>query len=92
MSYVFLYTTAGCHLCELAKEILWPILPDYEYALRLQEIDIAESDELIAGYGIRIPVLVSASGAEDIGWPFDEKQVRDFFERAVLRRDQIIPE
>lgn len=78
MSHLILYTTAGCHLCELAKELLWPIL--HQQGLRLQEIDIAESDEMIDRYGIRIPVLVSTSGGEELGWPFDEKQIGKFID------------
>jgi hypothetical protein len=67
-----LYHTSGCHLCEKARDLLWPFLSSCQ--ISLVEIDIAESDLLIESYGIRIPVLVSSSGTE-LDWPFDQEQI-----------------
>ncbi|MBB6521580.1 glutaredoxin family protein [Pseudoteredinibacter isoporae] len=76
MSTVFiLYTTAGCHLCEQAKSVFWPCADVLGVTLR--EIDIAESEELVERYGIRIPVIASERG-EEIGWPFDQQQLLEF--------------
>lgn len=77
MSPIIFYTTPGCHLCEDAKKLLWPLLS--VYGLRMQFVDIAESDELIARYGIRIPVVASPLIAKELDWPFTEGDVRDFF-------------
>lgn len=74
-----LYSTPACHLCELAKEILWPLLDEYDLALR--EIDIADSDELLEAYGVRIPVLKSVQLEDDLGWPFDKHQAREYLDR-----------
>lgn len=60
-------------------EIVAPLLNNY--ALHLEEVDIAESDELIERYGIRIPVLKSPRHLEELGWPFDSAQAAAFFER-----------
>jgi hypothetical protein len=68
--------TSACHLCEQAKEVLWPLTN--EFPLHLQEVDIADSDELLARYGVRIPVLMFIDGQEELGWPFDGAQLRDF--------------
>lgn len=76
MPTLSLYTTAGCHLCEVAKSILWPLISEYQ--LGFQEIDIAESDDLIARYGIRIPVLASSLVQTELGWPFDVEQAREY--------------
>ncbi|MFT6102933.1 MAG: glutaredoxin [Candidatus Endobugula sp.] len=78
MKKIILYHTLGCHLCDLAKEQLEPLLGPYGF--RLVEIDIAEhsnSDELISRYGVRIPVIqVANSGLSiDLGWPFDTANV-----------------
>jgi glutaredoxin len=73
---LYLYSTSACHLCERAKEILWPLMEDYP--LRLQEIDIADTDELLERYGVRIPVLKFADSERELGWPFDSAQLRDF--------------
>ncbi len=70
-----LYTTAGCHLCEQAQGLLAELEPGMAVDLRLQ--DIAESEELVDRYGVRIPVLRRADGAE-LGWPFDLDQLRRF--------------
>ncbi len=78
MSTVFtLYTTSGCHLCEQAKSVFWPCAEIL--GVKLQEIDIAESEEMVERYGIRIPVIASQGGAE-IGWPFDQQQLLDFLQ------------
>lgn len=71
---VILYTTAGCHLCDQAKEMILPQLSAGGW--QLQEVEIAESDALIDCYGIRIPVV--ATGEQELGWPFDEQQLEVF--------------
>ncbi len=73
---IYLYSTVGCHLCEQAKAILWPLLQQYQ--CQLVEIDIADDDSLIETYGIRIPVLSGEGYSEDLGWPFNESQADTF--------------
>ena len=63
----------------MAKEIVSPLLNNYSFYL--EEIDIAESDELIERYGVRIPVLKSPQHIDDLGWPFDSEQVANFLTR-----------
>ena len=63
-----LYTTPGCHLCELAEDIL------YAEGLRFDPVDIADDLDLIKRYGVRIPVLAHPDGRE-LGWPFDATAV-----------------
>lgn len=79
MQSIYLYSTAGCHLCEMAREIVSPLLNNY--SLYLEEIDIAESDELIERYGVRIPVLKSPRHIDELGWPFDTQQAANFLAR-----------
>lgn len=74
---IYLYSTVGCHLCEQAKVILWPLLLQYQF--RLVEIDIAERDDLIEIYGTRIPVLGAANNSTELNWPFDSQVVDSFF-------------
>ena len=81
MSSLILYTTAGCHLCETAKTVLWPLLT--EFGLRLQQVDIAESDALIEQYGIRIPVIAFEGAAAELAWPFVAEHARDFIVQYV---------
>lgn len=79
MQSIYLYSTLGCHLCELAKEIVTPLLdPD---SIQLEEIEISETDELVERYGVRIPVLKSPNHPDELGWPFDSAQAADFLAR-----------
>ncbi|MBR9912663.1 MAG: glutaredoxin family protein [Gammaproteobacteria bacterium] len=73
MQTLYLYTTLGCHLCEQAKTVMWPVLEHYGY--RLQEIEIANDDEMVERYGIRIPVVRRDDCERDLGWPFSAEQL-----------------
>ena len=74
---VILYSTAGCHLCEQAKQILWPLAVQYQ--LRFVEVDVADDDALMSRYGIRIPVLASPASERELNWPFSVKDADVFF-------------
>jgi hypothetical protein len=76
MQQLTLYSTLGCHLCELAKEQLEPLLTPL--ALRLVEVDIADDDILLEKYGVRIPVIQLADSDQELGWPFDTQQAYSF--------------
>ncbi len=76
MKTVVLYTTAGCHLCDEAKELSSPFLECYGY--EWQDVEISDSDELIATYGVRIPVLARPDNNSELGWPFEPQHLRDF--------------
>ena len=70
---VNLYTTAGCHLCEEALDLLQVLQEQLEVQgrrLQISEIDIADSETLMAEYDVRIPVITSDLSQGDIGWPF----------------------
>ncbi len=77
---LYLYTTSGCHLCEQALEVIWPVLDRLGW--RLQQWDIADSDELLERYGLRIPLVAAAfPGAAELGWPFDGTQLQQYLSR-----------
>lgn len=75
---LYLYTTLGCHLCEQAEALVTPHL--VRYGLVLERIEIAGSENLMARYGIRIPVLRIEGEQAELGWPFTEAQFIDFVE------------
>lgn len=74
-----LYGTVGCHLCELAEAQLAGLLAQLPHAaaLEIECIDIADSDELVASYGERIPVLRRVRDATELGWPFEDDALRE---------------
>ena len=76
MEPLILYSTLGCHLCEQALELIEPLLSDGRF--QLEEVDIADSDVLMDQYGIRIPVLRRPEQNRELGWPFDQDQLRSF--------------
>lgn len=74
---ILFYTTVGCHLCEQAAQHVSEVRADFE-GLDIVEIDIADSDELVELYGIRIPVIKLEGQDEDLGWPFDVAQLQSY--------------
>ena len=52
---LILYTRAGCHLCDEAKQQLAPLLR--EFGLGLHEVDVDTDAELKALFGEELPVL-----------------------------------
>jgi glutaredoxin len=72
---VELYTTAACHLCELAEQLLEA--SPLRQQVVLEKVEISDSDTLMERYGIRIPVLRRENGQE-LGWPFDAELLEAF--------------
>ena len=60
-SNLYLYTSVGCHLCEKAEALLDQVSGGVRDAVLLMEI--SESDDLMASYGLRIPVLAGTNRA-----------------------------
>lgn len=61
---ITLYTTAGCHLCDLAYHILM------QSELTITQLEIGDDDGLVERYGMLIPVVKFADNSE-LNWPFD---------------------
>ena len=71
------FTTSNCHLCDDAEFLLQKYLQDQ--IITIDKIDIADSDYLVDLYGIRIPVIRRLDSDKELGWPFDERVLIDFF-------------
>ncbi len=72
-SELHLYTAHNCHLCEVAEDLLQPLIEQQHLVLR--KVDIGADADLKAAYGLRIPVVVLPNGVEK-GWPFTATQVK----------------
>jgi len=70
-----LYGTLGCHLCELAEQLLLPYVAD---GWHVELIDIAEDDALLERFSLMIPVLESTVTTRHLAWPFDAAALKDF--------------
>ncbi len=58
MTEVELYTKPGCHLCDVAREIVETVLADFpEEEVAFVETDILSAPALMAEYGEKIPVV-----------------------------------
>ena len=70
-----LFSTPGCHLCEIAESHLLPLI---EHGLMVELVDISESARLVDAYGLRIPVLRRVDSGAELDWPFSTEQVVAF--------------
>jgi len=76
-STIYFFTTSGCHLCEQAYQMLdYFIKNDAEVAVKIdiKVTEIADNDQLVEQYGIRIPVLKNSTS--ELGWPFELEELR----------------
>ena len=73
MPELLFYTTEGCHLCERAAAMLDDLARSGK--IRAKPVDIAASEELVARYGLRIPVLRNPRGGRELNWPFTAGQI-----------------
>jgi|TARA_B110000114_G_scaffold73611_1_gene77988 hypothetical protein len=71
-----LFGTSGCHLCDLAEALLVSCL-DFSQ-VDVEVIDIADDDELVDLYGVKIPVLRCSESQKLLCWPFDEFALNGF--------------
>ena len=70
---LILYQRDGCHLCDLALDVL--------AVARTPEFDtvfVDDDEALEARYGLRVPVLCDDDSGAELDWPFDAERVRAF--------------
>ena len=71
---LFLLSTDGCHLCEVAKSLLDGMNLEYEV------VDIIEEQQLVDLYGDKIPVLMAEGTESALFWPFEQDQIKQYIE------------
>lgn len=71
-SNLVLYSTEGCHLCEMALEMLMKL------NTKVEVVDIAFDDELFSRYGVTIPVV--SFGPSELNWPFEQQELENWLE------------
>ena len=82
MIRLLLLSTSGCHLCELAQQLINNCLLNY-CELTVETIDIAEQEQWQECYAIRIPVLYHPETKKELGWPFGQLQVNEFINELI---------
>jgi Glutaredoxin-like domain (DUF836) len=76
MKYLLL-GTSGCHLCELAEELIHECLVA-EADITVELIDIAEQTQCQADYAMLIPVLLHKQTNKALNWPFTKDDIKTF--------------
>jgi glutaredoxin len=69
---VVLYSRAGCHLCDVAREAI--LRQRERSSFEFEEVDIDGDDELELEYGIRVPV-VEVDGEETFEVTVDPREL-----------------
>ncbi|KAB2936348.1 MAG: glutaredoxin family protein [Candidatus Contendobacter sp.] len=69
--WLALYATGGCHLCEQADTLIRAVA-----TVAFRTVEIADDEDLLERYGVRIPVLRRLDTGEELNWPFDAAAVR----------------
>lgn len=68
--------TLGCHLCEVAEQLI--VAEVDMQACAIYQVDIADEDALMEKYALTIPVLVDVNTGMELSWPFDAEQLNGF--------------
>ncbi|MEL0047978.1 MAG: glutaredoxin family protein [Gammaproteobacteria bacterium] len=77
MRRLILYSTAHCHLCDEAMDLLMS-MPGLNGA-RLDVVDVANDERLMERYGEKIPVL--RQGQAELAAPFTAEDLAHFLEQ-----------
>ena len=70
---VTLYTRAGCHLCEAAREVVARVCDDLGETF--EEVDVDGDDELRRRFTDEVPVTF-VDGRQHDFWRVDERRLR----------------
>lgn len=92
MKELNLYTTSGCHLCELAEKMLRSVIihlhrrdPFNHEAIHLSLVEIANDEKLVERYGVRIPVIKFSDADTELSWPFTDEQAFVFLSARLAK-------
>ena len=79
MHKITVMSKPGCHLCEVALEVIQKVVGQHVPAL-IEEVDITQDSELLEKYGEKIPVVL-VDGKERFVYTVDpEKLAKLFFD------------
>lgn len=73
------YGTEGCHLCDVAYELLMPAMAQERITVTYS--DILDDPDLEERYSLRIPVVQDEASRHELSWPFDSEQLELFLEQ-----------
>ncbi len=80
MTTITLYTRAGCHLCDVAKDVLDRVRAERPF--ELVTIDVDTDPALVRAYGEEVPV-VAIDGRKAFKYRVDANALRERLDRAT---------
>jgi glutaredoxin len=83
---VVLYTRAGCHLCEVAKEVIERVRARVPFALSV--IDVDTDPSLQEQFGLEVPV-VFVGGRKHAKYRLDERAFEERLRRSDSERSEV---
>ena len=78
-----LFTTSGCHLCEIAVMELKKLQRSGRIEL-IKEVEITNSDKLMKKYGVSIPVVKIFE--HELYWPFELSDLEIWIKKIKVRQ------
>ena len=83
MPRVEIYTRNGCHLCDVAKEVVYPVAR--AEGIDVVEVDIEADPELEQKFGEQVPVIF-VGGRKAFKYRVDDvERLRELIRRALRR-------
>lgn len=70
-----LYSTEGCHLCDMAKDVLVNAGLDPNH--HIDTVDIMSDSTLLEAYKESIPVVMNTRTQKRLFWPFNKQDVEE---------------
>ena len=77
MARVTIYSKPGCHLCDVAAEVIEKVRADVPFTV--EKVDIRDDHDLMTLYGERIPVI-HINGRPAFQYKVDESRFRRLLE------------
>lgn len=80
MEKIIFYTTFGCHLCENVEQMFSQFFYEKNNKINfeIEIFDIIDDEEIMQKYRTQIPVLKKENSSQELLWPFDYSEFRNW--------------
>ncbi|MGJ8679057.1 glutaredoxin family protein [Paraglaciecola sp.] len=72
---IILYSGKDCCLCDQAEDLINGLNNN---TIILNKVDVRSTSDLYHLYGARIPVVFRSDTQQELPWPFDSHQLKEF--------------
>lgn len=83
MQKIIFFTTFGCYLCEKVEQMFSQYFYEKGHAIdfELEVFDIIDDENILQKYRTKIPVLKNHKTKQEICWPFDYSEFKNWLEQ-----------